>query len=575
MEKRNRLKSEIGNRLGKGVLMKPTIYVYDTAAAGGTDFAEIGQVTTYKDFIPVPHWNAPGSFTIVINRSVLGAGYFKADRIIKTEDGFVGYIDGIEDKQQSNRANAFITVTGTELKDQLFRVTLPPEGQDTDNYTGQHVETIAKALINKNAAASAAEVRRIAGLALATDQERGSVINFSTRHKELLSELYTLLAADRLGLVCEYDPDTETITYDVAEGVDRTQGQDANSQVIISVDWKTATEYTRKQDQSAYRNVAITAGQGEGKDRTIVLVGDTDNTGYARREMFVDARDVEDDSELPDRGTQKLTEAQKVTGVTVTFNNNGAFKIGEDFVVGDFVTAMHTDVDGNDVADDLQVISAAYKYSADIGYPDISLVLDYDPDDISRVISNKLSKYNSLLASEAPVADVTGPASSVNGNIAAFDGITGKALKDSGVPVLGLKREYLTLLKTSSANMTTFPGTITFDDAEAINGTALIERDGSKISCKANCYIKLEIEMGLYNLAAGIAIAINIYDDSDNVYMYQRIADLNTRYACNFSTKVIAANAGDKFRVDITSSDTDIDVYSSTRTEFRAEAWAR
>jgi hypothetical protein len=422
----------------KGVLMKPTIYIYDTAAAGGTDFAEVGQVTSYKDFIPVPKWNAPGSFTIVINRSNLGAGYFKADRIIKTEDGFTGYIDGIEDTQQDNRANAFITVTGTELKDQLFRVTIPPEGQDTDNYTEQYVETIVKALINKNAAASAAEVRRIAGLALATDQERGSVINFSTRHKELLSELYTLLAADRLGLVCDYDPDAETITYDVAEGVDRTQGQDVNSQVIISVDWKTATAYTRKQDQSAYRNVAITAGQGEGKDRTIVVVGDTEKTGYARREMFIDARDIEDDDELPDRGAQKLAESQKITGVTVTFNNNGAFQIGTHFNVGDFVTAMHTDVDGNEIADDLQVVSATYRYSADVGYPDILLVLDYDPDDIARVISNKLSQYNSLLSKEAPTADVTGAASSTDGNIAAFDGTSGKALKDSGIAIDGV-----------------------------------------------------------------------------------------------------------------------------------------
>lgn len=387
--------------------MKPIIYVYDTAAAGGVNFDPKGQITSYKKLDVTPAWNSKGSFLLSVNKNTSGAAYLAVNRIIIVDDGiriFKGYIEGIDITQKDNKANELVVATGPELKDQFYRVTLPPAGHDTDSYSNAASETVAKALINKNAAAGAVLLRRIAGLVLAADLGRGSVIDFSTRHKELLSEVYSILAVDRLGLTVDYDPDAAMIAFDVAQGVNRTDSQSENSQVILSTAWKTATEVEYKKDISGFRNVAITAGQGEGKDRTIVAVGDTEEAGYARREMFVDARDIADDSELPNRGAQKLAEAGKSVGFKIRHNNNGAFQIDEDFKLGDFITGSMIDHTGTEIKADGQVIKATYSYDAATGFPDISLVLDFDPDDIERVISNKLSSYNSLLSSEAKSA---------------------------------------------------------------------------------------------------------------------------------------------------------------------------
>lgn len=68
-----------------------------------------------------------------------------------------------------------------------------------------------------------------------------------------------------------------------------------------------------------YANVALVQGAGEGDARATVWVGDVDSTGSARREMYIDARDIQPDEDnketttsqtylqkLADRGGEKL-----------------------------------------------------------------------------------------------------------------------------------------------------------------------------------------------------------------------------------------------------------------------------
>lgn len=70
-----------------------------------------------------------------------------------------------------------------------------------------------------------------------------------------------------------------------------------------------------------FANVAVVAGAGEGDARVIVTVGDLESSGADRREMYIDARDIqpedgESDEEyrarLMRRGTRKLVEHTKI-----------------------------------------------------------------------------------------------------------------------------------------------------------------------------------------------------------------------------------------------------------------------
>ena len=68
-----------------------------------------------------------------------------------------------------------------------------------------------------------------------------------------------------------------------------------------------------------YANVALVQGAGDGDARATVWVGDVDSTGSDRREMYIDARDIQPDEDnketttsqtylqkLADRGGEKL-----------------------------------------------------------------------------------------------------------------------------------------------------------------------------------------------------------------------------------------------------------------------------
>lgn len=86
-----------------------------------------------------------------------------------------------------------------------------------------------------------------------------------------------------------------------------------------------------------YKNVAVVAGAGSGDDRVTVYVGDTDATGADRREMYVDARNVqpeEDETEeeyeerLIEYGEDKLLE--QVSVESIEFEIDDTAELGDE-----------------------------------------------------------------------------------------------------------------------------------------------------------------------------------------------------------------------------------------------------
>lgn len=87
---------------------------------------------------------------------------------------------------------------------------------------------------------------------------------------------------------------------------------------------------------SDYANVAVVQGAGEGENRATVTVGLTDATGADRRELYVDARDIQPDEEkgetnkseaylerLMARGTNKLLEQLRTGSIELTIDAEG------------------------------------------------------------------------------------------------------------------------------------------------------------------------------------------------------------------------------------------------------------
>lgn len=188
---------------------------------------------------------------------------------------------------------------------------------------------------------------------------------------------------DTMGFEVQFIPSEQKILFQVLQGVDHTIASDYpvifsdEFENIISLDF-----YTSKRD---YKNLAYVAGEGEGTNRKVVIVGDASLTGYDRIEHFVDARDLQsgDDSGstmteeeyrelLRQRGREKLSELQEIKTVSGKLNvNNTVFTYGVDYNLGDKVTvineAMGVQVDAQIYGVE-ESISNTYEASLIVGY---------------------------------------------------------------------------------------------------------------------------------------------------------------------------------------------------------------
>lgn len=98
-----------------------------------------------------------------------------------------------------------------------------------------------------------------------------------------------------------------------------------------------------------HKNVALIGGEGEGNERRYQSLGTS--TGLARREMFVDARDISSNqgeiptstynNQLKQRGIEKLAELE-VTQVVDADIDATMYRYGVDYSIGDIVNIRDT-----------------------------------------------------------------------------------------------------------------------------------------------------------------------------------------------------------------------------------------
>lgn len=188
------------------------------------------------------------------------------------------------------------------------RITLPPAGEDYDMLSGTP-EDVMYALVDHNVVNPADPARKIPMLTCRENRSRGGSYKYQTRHANLMVSLSEISKASSLGIGVDIDLARKQLIFEVYEGIDRTIQQKERPYVLFSEsrDNIENREYVLNDTES--KNCAYVAGQGEGAARTVVTVGD-EYTGFDRKEVFVDARDLENAADLPERGRTKLAGMQ-------------------------------------------------------------------------------------------------------------------------------------------------------------------------------------------------------------------------------------------------------------------------
>lgn len=219
------------------------------------------------------------------------------------------------------------------------RLVIPTAPDSHDEVTAVPAETAIKHYVNRHAGPSATVSRQFDGLTVAADLAQGVDVTVAARYQTLQATVDEIGEFASMGYSCTYDTDAEEWTLDVVPGVDRT------ATVILDPDFDTAEGLRWLRSFLGGKNLAVVGGQGEAAARTIetVFTG-TEPSSFDRRELFVDARDIDNAAgadALEVRGLAKLAETRNADPLQVEVNPRGLQVYGEDYNLGDVVTARH------------------------------------------------------------------------------------------------------------------------------------------------------------------------------------------------------------------------------------------
>lgn len=291
----------------------------------------LGEVDNFTSLIFIKSWESYGEFNI--NISNFNKELFQKQNIIMINNNPFK-VGTIEQVNVSNNNSS--KITGYTLGFWFTnRITFPPSGLEYDSYN-TNVEDIMKGLVRKNLVEADDPKRNINNLIIATSLGRGEKVSFQSRFKYVSDELTSLSKLTGIGWGVYLDIENKKFVFDIFEGNNLSAEQNILPPKIFSSDYDNVINKSYLTSDIDYKNVAIVAGQGEGVNREIQVVN-SEFSGLDRKELFVDARDLDDNENLIDRGNLKLAENQAIETFECETINNG---YEEEWDLGDIVTVL-------------------------------------------------------------------------------------------------------------------------------------------------------------------------------------------------------------------------------------------
>lgn len=213
------------------------------------------------------------------------------------------------------------------------RITIPPSNQGYDTVSGTR-DAIVKHYISNNLTNPVNIDRQVSYIQCAAIQS-GEEITDQTRLKNLGDEVTRVLLSDDLGYFFDLDMVNKKIIFDTYKGIDRSvSNTDDVSPVIFSLDLDNLLSQSYTDSMTTAQTQIYIGGQGEAENRTIIEIGES--SSYERFEVFQDARDTDDETELINRGLSSLI--YDVINFEAKIYPYGQHEYRVDYDLGDFVT---------------------------------------------------------------------------------------------------------------------------------------------------------------------------------------------------------------------------------------------
>jgi hypothetical protein len=317
-----------------------------------TTFENIGEVNQYNSLIWSDKFNGYASFELWAPITEENSEYFKKGNILWCGGDNAAVVEIVKSAIDDKGTKTF-NVKGRTLE--MILTTRIIWG--TYNAVNKDASTAMYEIVNQNCVNPTNISRKIPYLECAEDNQLGGKISVQKTGGEVYDVLTTIASNKDLGFNVLFRPKEKKLIFEVVAGVDRTIEQSEVDPVEFSTDLEdilSSSYYTNNQDE---KSVALVMGEGEGASRKSKISGDNTTKGFGRRELYVDARDIQSesvnedgtttiltpaeyDAALVNRGDDKLAECKTTETFEAQIRVFGGvqYEFGKDYQKGDKVT---------------------------------------------------------------------------------------------------------------------------------------------------------------------------------------------------------------------------------------------
>lgn len=328
-------------------LMNDTVLeVYSLNADGHTANLE-GEVNKFTSLIWKECFNGYEEFELWVpiteeNKSLLTEG-----RIIypKGRDS-CAFIEKVSTKADSDGALSFDISGRTASKLLTHRIVWGLKSASNID-----CRVLAMALVNENMKNPTNNDRKVPyfrGAESCDNLTATTISNYQKTGGEVYDAVYELGNTYGFGMLMKFEPSvSDPFVLHLPATHDKTET--SNTPIVFHASLEDIVESIYERDTKSLKNVALVAGEGEGSDRVFTTVGNV--SGWNRRELWVDARDLQSEEEttqqayigqLQQRGSEKLSENKTLESFEASLRVYGGiqYSFGEDYYLGDYVTIV-------------------------------------------------------------------------------------------------------------------------------------------------------------------------------------------------------------------------------------------
>lgn len=335
------------------------IYVYKLDDSG--TFDSLGEINKFTSLMWPDKFNGYSTFELNVPLTQENRNLIKKGNILWCGGENACIIEIIQSNMDENGQKTY-KVRGRSLE--MLLTTRIVWG--TYNCVNKYSSTAMYEIVNENCVNPSNSARKIPFLECAEDEKLGKITSFQKTGGEVYTALQNIAADVDLGFDIIFKPREKKLLFKVTEGVDRSTASvsdDGSKLVIFSTDLDdilSSSYYTNNQD---VKTLAYVAGEGEGAERKHLTSGDNASSGFLRRELYVDARDlrteilsedntvitITDDEYielLNERGNEKLAERIEVETFEAKMRVAGEIQYvyGVDYFKGDKVIIQDTEL---------------------------------------------------------------------------------------------------------------------------------------------------------------------------------------------------------------------------------------